>query len=112
VKTTPFMSLLLLGVALAPAGRAQAQDAGTPAPAGLLGVRWQWVHVTAKGQAPLAPAHPERYWLEFLPDGALAISADCNRATGTWAANGPQLTLTALATTLAACPETAASCSC
>ena len=63
------------------------------------------MHFTAKGAADLAPAHPEAYWVEFLPDGALAISADCNRATGTWTAKGAQLTLKVLASTLAACPE-------
>jgi len=103
--TPRWLSLLLLGLALALPPAAAAQDAGTPVPPGLLGVRWQWVHFTAKGAAPLAPAHAETYWVEFLPDGALAISADCNRATGTWTANGTQLTLKALATTLAACPE-------
>ncbi len=105
MKARAWLPFLLLGLALLLPHRAPAQDAGAPAPAGLLGVRWTWVHFTAKGAAELAPAHPEAYWVEFLPDGALAISADCNRATGTWTSKGTQLTLKALASTLAACPE-------
>ncbi len=104
MKTTPRPWLLLLGFALVPL-MARARDAGTPGPAGLTGARWGWVHFRAKGAADLVPAHPENYWVEFLPDGALAISADCNRATGTWTAKGAQLTLKVLASTLAACPE-------
>jgi len=98
------LSLLLFGLALGLSPAAHAQDAGVAAPAGLTGVRWRWVHFTAPGVAPLVPAHPERYWVEFLPEGVLALQADCNRGTGTWTQKGAELTLKLLATTLAACP--------
>lgn len=105
MKTHPWRFSRLLALALLLPPLAVAQDGGTTAPSGLLGVRWRWVHFTAPGVAPVVPAHPEAYWLEFLPDGALAISADCNRASGTWTAKDGQWTLKASASTLAACPE-------
>jgi heat shock protein HslJ len=50
------------------------------------------------------PENPAAYTLEFLPDGKLAVGADCNRAMGASTADGSQLTLQAAAMTRAACP--------
>ncbi len=47
----------------------------------LTGVIWQWQGIADNdGVIFVAPAVPERYTLEFLAGGALAIRADCNRA--------------------------------
>jgi heat shock protein HslJ len=48
---------------------------------------------------------PSRYTLEFLPDGRLAIGADCNRATGQYNREGSGLTIALGPSTLAACPD-------
>ena len=95
--------MLGLAVGLAQPYDARAQDGGVPAPTGLVGIRWQWLHYTARGVASLAPEHPERYWVEFLPEGRLALQADCNRGSGTWTQAGAEVKLKAMATTLAAC---------
>jgi heat shock protein HslJ len=104
-----YPSLCVAGLLLllqAPGGtRAAAQDAGVSAATGLEGKRWAWEGFTAPDAGPLVPAHPENYWLEFLPHGQLAIQADCNRATGKWTVEGAALHLTPLAMTLMACPE-------
>lgn len=47
----------------------------------LSGVTWQWQGIADNdGVLFVAPYEPERYTLEFLADGAVAIRADCNRA--------------------------------
>lgn len=46
----------------------------------LTGVTWQWQGIADNdGSMVVALTAPERYTLEFLADGALAIRTDCNR---------------------------------
>jgi heat shock protein HslJ len=82
-----------------------AEDGGVSAQAGLLGKRWAWDSFTAADGdgGALVPTHPERYWLEFLPDGKLVLQADCNRGFGTWTEAGGGVQLKPLGTTLMAC---------
>jgi heat shock protein HslJ len=69
----------------------------------LTGVTWQWQGgEDADGQA--TPDDPSRYTVAFLPDGSLAVGADCNRGFGRYAAVGDQLGLVVTGLTRASCP--------
>jgi heat shock protein HslJ len=60
----------------------------------LPGVVWQWQgNVSSTGEVTRRPDDPSQYTVEFLPDGTLAIQADCNRATGAYAIAGAQIDL-------------------
>jgi heat shock protein HslJ len=67
-------------------------------------MRWVWKGFTAPDAGVLVVPHPENYWVEFLPQGQLAIQADCNRGTGKWTVEGTTLHLMPLAMTLMMCP--------
>jgi heat shock protein HslJ len=70
----------------------------------LTGAVWQWQEFQSSDGTVVKPENPAAYTLEFLPDGKLAVGADCNRAMGASTADGSQLTLQAAAMTRAACP--------
>ena len=54
----------------------------------------------------LTPANPADYTLEFNADSTVAFQADCNRGTGPYTLNPPQLTMGPLAVNVAMCgPE-------
>jgi heat shock protein HslJ len=44
------------------------------------------------------------YTVQFLPDGLVAIGADCNRAGGTWSGGDGALSITVTTSTRAYCP--------
>ena len=44
------------------------------------------------------------YTVQFLPDGLVAIGADCNRAGGTWSGGDGALSITVTTSTVAYCP--------
>jgi heat shock protein HslJ len=71
----------------------------------LIGVVWEWQVFRGGDDSVLRPDHPERYTLEFLPNGKLAIQAGCNRATGTYTTDDPRLDLEVGGVTRATCPE-------
>ncbi|MBN1316971.1 MAG: META domain-containing protein, partial [Anaerolineales bacterium] len=65
---------------------------------------WQWQEsVTPVGS--IAVEDPSRYVLEFLPDGAFNITADCNSGSGSYTLADNAITLAVGPMTLAACPE-------
>lgn len=71
----------------------------------LAGVLWQWQGNVANDGAPtLTPDHPDHYTVAFLPEGRLAIQADCNRAMGSWTVAGAGIDLTIGGTTKRGCP--------
>jgi heat shock protein HslJ len=61
---------------------------------------------TERGGSTITATAPERYTIEFMPNGRAALRADCNRgaASYTLPATG-RLTISAAATTKMACPE-------
>jgi para-nitrobenzyl esterase len=65
-------------------GEAKACSAGTSP---LAGTRWQLTQFRAADGKTSAPAAPDRYVMEFLAGGRLALRLDCNRATGRWEAH-------------------------
>jgi heat shock protein HslJ len=73
----------------------------------LLGVVWEWQEFQGSDDSQRAPKNPEDYTLTFLPDGKLAILADCNRAMGTYTLedNGVALNLKVGGVTRMLCPE-------
>jgi len=86
----------------------QAPQALQPAPSGtgqpLTGPVWKWTTTQMNDGSRLTPGDPNRYLIEFLADGHVAVQADCNRVAGTYTVNGNQLAVTLGPSTLAACP--------
>jgi len=75
----------------------------------LQGAPWAWrgydSTVSTDARFGMVPKQPGRYQVEFLAGGKLAIRADCNRAGGTWSADGARhLTVDAAVLTRAMCP--------
>jgi heat shock protein HslJ len=71
---------------------------------GLVGVVWKWEAFLESNDDTLAVDDPERYTLEFMPDGVLRVRADCNSGSGSYTVNGNQLTIEVQALTMAMCP--------
>ena len=70
----------------------------------LTGSMWRWTETLMSDGTHIRPAAPERYSLEFLPDGATRVRADCNTGSGRYeTAADRRLTLGRLAVTQAAC---------
>ena len=70
----------------------------------LTGSVWRWTETLMSDGTRIRPAAPERYALEFLPDGATRVRADCNTGSGRYeTAADRELTLGRLAVTQAAC---------
>ncbi|MGH2617219.1 MAG: META domain-containing protein, partial [Thermomicrobiales bacterium] len=70
----------------------------------LMSVRWEWREFQGSDDSLVAPENPEDYTLTFLPEGKLAIQADCNRAMGTFTVDGPTLDLVVGGVTRVMCP--------
>lgn len=64
---------------------------------------WLWQRTEYSNDTMLAAPDPSTYTISFQADGRLALQVDCNRGTGTYSLNGPQLTIEPGATTLIAC---------
>jgi para-nitrobenzyl esterase len=70
----------------------------------LQGVVWEWQEFAGSDDSIVRPDDPERYTVEFLPDGKLALQVDCNRGFGSYTVDGPQIDLVMGGTTRMACP--------
>lgn len=71
----------------------------------LSGVRWEWQSSDEGNGEGYQPDVPSQYAVEFLPEGKLAIQADCNRAMGTFTTEGATIDLQVGGVTRAMCPE-------
>lgn len=71
----------------------------------LVGAAWKWLDFAASDGSSMSPPDSSQYTVEFLPDGNLAIQADCNRATGAYTVDGSRLSIELGAVTLAMCAE-------
>jgi heat shock protein HslJ len=80
--------------------------AGSDTDAGLeiVGVVWKWEEFLEANDNTIIVNEPERYTLEFLPDGGINVLADCNMVQGTYSVSGSQLTIELGPSTMAACP--------
>jgi heat shock protein HslJ len=71
---------------------------------GLVGVVWKWEQYLESNDSALTVDDPERYTLEFMPDGVVRVRADCNSGSGSYTVSGNQLTIEIQALTMAMCP--------
>lgn len=55
----------------------------------LADVTWEWTEFAGGDGEITRPDDPSHYTVEFLPEGKLAIQADCSRATGTYTVDDP-----------------------
>ncbi|MFN3162249.1 MAG: META domain-containing protein [Pseudohongiellaceae bacterium] len=69
----------------------------------LTGTPWQLVEIVAMNDEAFRPLEVEIYTLNFLEDGALAVRADCNRGSGSYARQGSSLEIGDIALTRAMC---------
>jgi heat shock protein HslJ len=66
---------------------------------------WAWQGTPFAGNERMVPDAPERYTIEFQPDGRVQLRADCNRGGAAYAAGvNRSLTMTPAATTKMGCP--------
>jgi heat shock protein HslJ len=70
----------------------------------IVGTVWRWTKFLEANDNEILVDDPENYTIEFMPDGAVQIKADCNSVGGSYAVNGSQLTIELGPTTLVACP--------
>jgi heat shock protein HslJ len=84
-----------------PAAEPQTQPA---APQQLSGKVWQWTKTTYSDGKTIDVPTPANYTIEFLPNGQVAIKADCNNVAGTYTADASNLTITLGPSTMAMCP--------
>lgn len=99
--TLPRVRALLLAL-LASAACAPLAQSGDPTPVGSV---WEWQETLASSGTRVVAAAPERYTIEFLPDGALRVQADCNRGSGRYETGaGRRLAIGPIATTKKMCP--------
>jgi uncharacterized lipoprotein YbaY len=75
-----------------------------PATSELTGVVWLWQGTTDAAGQTTTPDDPNKYTLEFLPEGRVNVVADCNSGSGPYTVEGASLSIGPLATTLVACP--------
>lgn len=66
---------------------------------------WAWRRTQLSNDTVVLAQAPERYTLEFMPDGRVQLRVDCNRGGARYDAGaGRTLTLSAAATTKMGCP--------
>jgi heat shock protein HslJ len=71
----------------------------------LTGRAWSWQRSTFSGKSDVVPDAPERYTLEFMPDGRARLRADCNRGSAPYQAGANRtLSLGPAAVTKMGCP--------
>jgi heat shock protein HslJ len=71
----------------------------------LVGRAWSWQGTTYAGNRQVVPDAPERYSIEFMPDGRVQLRADCNRGGARYEARESRsLTLGPAALTKMGCP--------
>jgi heat shock protein HslJ len=67
---------------------------------------WAWQSTQFAGSDRIVPDAPDRYTIEFQPDGRVQLRADCNRGgAGYTAGANRSLSMTPAATTKMGCPS-------
>jgi len=66
------------------------------------GIIWKW-QGTQTPVEQVTVEDPDQYTIQFMPDGALSIKADCNASSGTYTLDNGSVEITLGPTTLAAC---------
>jgi heat shock protein HslJ len=78
--------------------------APSAAPA-LAGTPWEWVATTNPATGTEYVTDPTRYVIVFNTDNTANITADCNKVSATYTADGSSITITPGASTFVACPS-------
>ncbi len=84
----------------------QAAGGATTLPVEMLDVEWQ-LHSVLESE-PAAQSvipEPQKYTIQFTPEGTAAITADCNQVLGNYTVQGTSLSIEIGPTTLAFCGE-------
>ena len=68
----------------------------------VIGIVWKWQGTQTPADEVVVD-NPDQYTIQFTPDGALQIKADCNAVSGTYAMGDGRVEITLGPTTLAAC---------
>lgn len=71
----------------------------------LTGPAWQWLRFEGSDGSVVEPEFPQRYVLQFLPDGGLRGQADCNSLGGTFVQQEFNLAIEAAELSKVACAE-------
>jgi heat shock protein HslJ len=71
----------------------------------LVGPVWQWEQTLMNNGDRFIPDNPGNYTVQFLPDGTVAVQADCNQVGGSYTLDGSRITIELGPSTMAACPE-------
>ncbi len=67
---------------------------------------WQWVSFMDQSAGEIPVTDPQNYTVDFQPDGTMQVKADCNNASGTYTADGSNMSIALGPTTRVACsPE-------
>jgi len=70
----------------------------------LSGITWRLKEIQETSEKTITIDDPEKYTLEFMPGGKVAIRADCNYGRGAYEVQGQQLTIDINTLTKAMCP--------
>lgn len=71
--------------------------------ADIIGIVWKWEQLTTPVGVTTVD-DPDKYIVEFQPDGNVAVLADCNSGSGTYTIDGGSISIEIGAMTMAACP--------
>jgi heat shock protein HslJ len=67
---------------------------------------WEWTSSTMSDQTEMVPVDPALYTLDFAVDGTVAITLDCNNASGTYTLESPDaMSIVIGPMTMAACGD-------
>ncbi len=71
--------------------------------ADLTGIVWKWEQLTTPVDT-ITVDNPDKYTVEFQPDGQVSVQADCNAGSGTYTLHRSSISIEIVAMTVAACP--------
>jgi heat shock protein HslJ len=72
--------------------------------AAVVGPIWRWEQTVNNNGKTIKPdADPEKYTIQFLPDGRFAVHKDCNSGSGPYLIRNNQIAIGSMQTTLALC---------
>lgn len=69
----------------------------------ITGKVWKWEQLTTPVDSTTVDV-PDNYTVEFMPDGQVAVKADCNNGAGTYTIDGSTISIEIKALTMAMCP--------
>ena len=99
------MMKTLAVILLAVAGMTACDESPT-SPSDPVGEVWRLASIGTGGTGPIVVPESERYTIQFLESGRVAVRADCNTCAGSYVLTGTALSLGALACTRAFCGTT------